>query len=393
MTEVPPSGPDPSDTTADIRDFGALAAKDNRHATPRRRAPRVMIDPLSAVRRPGDPFVDVFCAGQVFFDIVFTGLEEMPRLGTEAWAPGMGSSPGGMANMAVAMRRLGLRTWLAAAFGDDMYGDYCWETLGEQEDIDLTASRRFDDWHSPITVSLALQKDRTMVTHGHDAPMSLDQMIGSPPAVRACFTHLEVDEQAWVRHSHESGALVFADIGWDPVTLDSGAPLERLEHCHAFLPNADEAMALTRTSSAEAACSALSEQVPVVVVTRGARGAVAVDQTTGETAEVDGLRVPAIDPTGAGDVFGAGFLVASLARWPLAERLRFANLCAALSIQHFGGSLAAPGWGEIIGWYHDNLETGDHVEDLSAYGFLADLLPGVALSPVRRAGATPGSRH
>lgn len=384
MTDTHESGP--------IHDFGALAAKDNTEGAPRRRAPRLMIDPLSAVRRPGDPFVDVFCAGQVFFDIVFTGLEEMPRPGTESWAPGMGSSPGGMANMACAMRRLGLRTWLAAAFGADLYGDYCWETLGGQEDIDLTASRRFEGWHSPITVSLALQKDRTMVTHGHPAPMSLDQMIGSPPAVRACFAHLEPDEQTWVRHSHESGALVFADLGWDPSEAWSGDLLKRLENCHAFLPNADEAMALTKTSTAEAACSALSEFVPVVVITQGRDGAIAVDQRTGETASVAGLPVRAIDPTGAGDVFGAGFLVGSLAGWSLKERLLFANLCAALSVQHFGGSLAAPGWGEIITWYHDNLETGTHAADLSEYGFLQDLLPGVNLSPVRRAGATLGYR-
>src|SRR5262249_62169669 len=116
----------------------------------------VSIDPLSGVRRPDDPFVDVFCAGTVFFDIVFTGLPNYPRTGTEVWAPGMGSSPGGIANIAVAMRRLGLRTCLAAAFGTDVYGEYCWHTLAKQDNLDLPASRRLDGWHSPVTVSLAV---------------------------------------------------------------------------------------------------------------------------------------------------------------------------------------------------------------------------------------------
>ena len=65
----------------------------------------------------------------------------------------MGSCPGGIANLAIAASRLGLRTSLAAAFGDDVYGDFCWRTLAEQEGIDLSLSRRFDDWHSPVTVS------------------------------------------------------------------------------------------------------------------------------------------------------------------------------------------------------------------------------------------------
>ena len=377
---------------AEIRDFGALHAKDGQQEPPRR-TPRVMIDPLAAVRRPGDPFVDVFCAGQVFFDIVFTGLEQMPPPGTEEWAPGMGSSPGGLANMAVAMRRLGLRTWLAAAFGDDLYGDYCWDTLATQEDIDLSASRRFDGWHSPVTVSLAVGRDRTMVTHGHPPPQTLDQMIGSPPPVRACFAALTLEDQTWVKNARDSGALVFADLGWDTTQQWSAQMLAKLASCDVFLPNAHEAMTLSRTGDPTAAARVLAEHVPVVVVTRGRDGAYAIDQSTGETADVPGLSVEAIDPTGAGDVFGAAFVVGTLAGWELADRLRFANLCAALSVQHFGGSLAAPGWGEITSWVHANIDCIQSSESLREYAFLAELVPDVTLTPVRRAGATLGLRH
>ncbi len=350
----------------------------------------VSIDPLSAVRRPGDPFVDVFCAGTVFFDIVFTGLQSFPRTGTEVWAPGMGSSPGGIANIAVAMRRLGVRTWLAAAFGADVYGEYCWDTLSEQEGVDLTASRRFDGWHSPVTVSLAISEDRTMVTHGHRAPICLDDMIGSPPASRACFAHLDTEEQAWVRHSHDAGSLVFADVGWEESETHAATMLSRLGYCHAFLPNADEAMLLTGTRTPERALSTLARHVPVVAITCGPHGVLAADQITGERARVPALPVPAIDPTGAGDVFGAGFVVGTLAGWALEHRLRFATLCAALSVQHFGGSLSSPGWGEIVAWWQEQRTRGSDL--VAAYGFLDDLLPGAALSPVRRAAATVGHR-
>ena len=126
-------------------------------------------DPLAAHRKEGDPPFDVVLAGTVFLDIIFTGLPEVPRAGTEVWAEGMGSCPGGIANLAVASSRLGLRTALVAAFGDDDYGDFCWRTLEEQEHVDLSLSRRFDDWHSPVTVSMSVGRDRSMVTHGHAA--------------------------------------------------------------------------------------------------------------------------------------------------------------------------------------------------------------------------------
>lgn len=103
---------------------------------------QAQIDPLAALRAPGDPPWDVYLTGTVFLDIVFTGLDTAPVRGTESWARGMGSSPGGVANMAAALARLGLRTSLAAAFGDDHYGEYCWDALARGEGIDLTPRAR-----------------------------------------------------------------------------------------------------------------------------------------------------------------------------------------------------------------------------------------------------------
>ena len=338
------------------------------------------------------PF-DVHVRGTVFLDIVFTGLEAEPRLGTEVWTSGMGSCPGGIANMAVAAARLGLRTSLAAAFSTDAYGQFCWETLGEQEGVDLSTSHRVDDWHSPVTVSLAYGGDRAMVTHEHPAPTP--DPVQVPPA-RACLVHLEAHPQPWVLRAESQGALVFADVGWDSSTQWSPDVLAGLEHCYAFLPNHVEAMRYTRTDDAQAAVSALAERVPVAVVTRGPDGAVAVDQTTGESAQAPGLRLEALDATGAGDVFGAGFLTATLAGWPLAERLAFANLCAGLSVQQFGGSLSAPGWGDIADWWsHLRLgpRTSATAELVRRYGFLHDVLPAEHGRAVRRAGATLAVRN
>src|SRR5665647_1641082 len=45
---------------------------------------------------------DVLISGMVFLDIVFTDLPCPPAPGTEVWTGGMGSSPGGIANLAVA---------------------------------------------------------------------------------------------------------------------------------------------------------------------------------------------------------------------------------------------------------------------------------------------------
>jgi sugar/nucleoside kinase (ribokinase family) len=168
--------------------------------------------------------------------------------------------------------------------------------------------------------------------------------------------------------------------------------LDQLEHCDAFLPNAGEAMAYTRTDTAQDALYALADRVPLAVVTNGAEGALAIDATTGEEARVPALRVPALDPTGAGDVFGAGLVVGTLAGWPLEHRLAFSTLCSALAVQQFGGSLAAPGWGDIADWWHDLRDSTDQSSYSRSlrrrYAFLDEIVPTVPVGAVRRAAAT-----
>ncbi|MFP3991259.1 PfkB family carbohydrate kinase [Streptomyces sp. E11-3] len=350
------------------------------------------LDPLSGLRGPDDPAWDVYLTGTVFLDIIFTGLDSAPVRGTESWARGMGSSPGGVANMATALARLGLRTSLAAAFGDDHYGEYCWDALAQGEGIDLALSRTVPGWHSPVTVSMAYEGERTMVSHGHEPP-PVATTPQCPPRARgavACLTPGVRDE--WIGQAARKGTRIFADVGWDESGRWDLAGLPDLVHCEAFLPNAEEARRYTGLDCPRAAARALTEHVPVAVVTLGAEGAYAVDGRTGETAEVPAIAVEALDPTGAGDVFVAGFVTGSLAGWPLADRLAFAGLTAALSVQEFGGSLSAPGWSEVAAWWR-HVQSYDDQEPvaLGRYGFLDALLPEVGQAwPLRRAVPTIG---
>lgn len=319
------------------------------------------------------PPVDVFLSGLLFLDLVFTGLDSPPAPGTEVWAKGLGSGPGGIANFALALRRLGRSTSLAAAFGADAAGELCRGAL-EAEGVDLSRSRTFADWATPVTVALPYDGDRALVTHADPPPLSQDELVGEPPASRAVLVHLAPESGGWVRRSQELGSLVFADVGWDPSQQWLPDLLEQLSSCHAFLPNAGEAMGYTRTDTPQAALSRLADLVPLAVVTLGRDGAIAIDGTTGETATAPGLSVDVADTTGAGDVFGAGLTAATLAGWPLDERLRFAVLTSALSLQRPGGGAAAPGWPEIAAWWRQARDGGDAALSRD-YGFLDLVIP------------------
>ncbi len=318
--------------------------------------------------------IDVYLAGTVFLDLVFTGLEGSPSPGTECYATGLGASPGGVATVAVALARLGLRVRLAALFGDDMAGDYLWHTLAEVEAVDLRASRRVPGWSTPVTVSLAYHQDRSMVTHSATPPGGPPDGEHLPVAARGCFAYLGPRGRPWLGRARELGIPVFADVGWDGSGEWPATVLQGLAPADVFLPNAVEAMAYTRTTSARAALAGLSRRLTLAVVKCGPLGAIATE-AGGPVLHEPALVVEAADPTGAGDVFDAAFIYASLAGWPLQRRLRFAVLCSGLSVRHHGGAMSAPTWADIAAFHERVLADGADGE-VRRWAFLAECLPG-----------------
>jgi sugar/nucleoside kinase (ribokinase family) len=96
-----------------------------------------------------------------------------------------------------------------------------------------------------------------------------------------------------------------------------------------------ELAALTGTDDFDAGLAMLAPSVPMLVVTRGEHGAVAVEN--GRRVEVAAEPVErVVDTTGAGDLFAAGFLYGKVQGRELQECLRIGAICAAEIISHYG---------------------------------------------------------
>jgi sugar/nucleoside kinase (ribokinase family) len=99
--------------------------------------------------------------------------------------------------------------------------------------------------------------------------------------------------------------------------------------------NEHELAALTGEDDFEAGVAALAPKLPVLVVTRGEQGAVAL--AGGERAEVPAEPIDkVVDTTGAGDLFAAGFLFGHVRGHSLGESLHLGAICAAEIISHYG---------------------------------------------------------
>jgi sugar/nucleoside kinase (ribokinase family) len=289
--------------------------------------------------------------GTVFLDLVFSELPVNPRPGTEVRSGGLGISPGGAANVAVALARLGMQVDLTAVFADDAFGRFLWRSLAD-EGIDLSMSALVGGWNTPVTSSYAVGSERSMVTYEESPPIATASLVAPGYRADAVVVSLAEHTGAELDALHREAALVFADAAWDEHPLGGAELASRLAAIDVFLPNAAEAMALARgSSSLEEAASCLAAMGPLVAAKDGSRGSLACRPGHGAHTRAPALAVAQRDTTGAGDVFDAGFVYATLAQWSLQRRLLFANLCAAESVKLVGGSLAAPCWRDLAAFW------------------------------------------
>lgn len=259
-------------------------------------------EPLGRATPP--PVTDLLAVGQLFLDVLYGPLPSAPVLGQELFTEHVSLVPGGIANFAAAATALGARAEIAAPVGDGPLSALTRSLLVESE-IGTDALDVHEGWDLQLTTALSYGGDRALVTAGlpptgrHGAPRGLGRAA-------SVAVHLELGDMPWLA---ETPGRLYADVGWDPSGVWDRAMLRHLAHCHAFLPNADEARAYTRTDSPRAAARALAELVPLAVVTCGADGVIAIDSATGSEVEVRAVALGPVDPTGAGDTFGAALIV------------------------------------------------------------------------------------
>jgi D-tagatose-bisphosphate aldolase class II non-catalytic subunit len=108
-----------------------------------------------------------------------------------------------------------------------------------------------------------------------------------------------------------------------------------LAHCDIFLPSGAELTLLTEAKSEGGAIAELlGLGIASIVVKRGAEGASYHDGR--ENRRVPGFTVTEVDPTGAGDCFGATFITCRLQGRSVSECLRYAAAAGALAVTRIG---------------------------------------------------------
>jgi sugar/nucleoside kinase (ribokinase family) len=267
--------------------------------------------------------VDVVCVADPYLDLIFRGLPSLPVAGTEQNAASLVVVPGGIANVAYALGRLGLAAIICAPRGQDPAGRFLAELVA---DAGVTWVGRASEV-TPVTVSLPAGGDRALVSVM--PPPTVDVETLSSITARAAV--VDLPSLPLLASPTPAPMQVYAVVGDPEVDMLVGRPLPSLHDLHALILNEREASRLTGQADAEVAAAHLASLGTTVVVTRGPLGAIATEPD-GRAVAVSAVHADVVDATGAGDLFIAAYIWADLAGHPIEERLRLAASYASLSL-------------------------------------------------------------
>jgi 5-dehydro-2-deoxygluconokinase len=303
----------------------------------------------------------------------------------KSFAAYVGGSP---TNMSVGCRRLGLKSALLTAFGDDPVGDFVVHFL-TNEDVEVCYSPRKPGRHTSVVVLGIEPPDKFPLVFYRDncadIALEIDDVLSTPITDSAIF------QLAGTNLSKEpcrSATLYAADLAkraGTSVVLDLDFRLDQWQDPRAFgvavrsilhcvdiiLGTEDEINAAMLTdpqvvrlthfqisdarvtgNTAEHVLSLMEYGPRVVVEKRGEHGC-RIHQRGSAVEDVPGFPVTVQNILGAGDAFGAGFLYGYVKGWDLRKAARLGNACGAIVVSRHGCSISMPFLDEVIAFIEE----------------------------------------
>ena len=289
----------------------------------------------------------VVCLGVHIVDVLARPVGRPPIAGgrhmvDEVRITAAGTAAGTAADLA----KLGIEAVVQGAIGDDHLGELLIQML-TSSGVDATRLARKQGLQTSVSILLI----------GDDGERHTVLRLAGANS-RLTLEDVDFDAIADADLLHIGGVDVLGDFAGDPLVevmafaRSRGVPTsldvlgtcdermaERLApalaHARYFMPNADQLMGMTGCNEPSEAAAALRRMgVGCVVATLGAEGSL-VSSGDGDVL-LPAFDVPAVDTTGCGDAYAAGFITGVLASWSEASAGWLGTAAAALVAQGLG---------------------------------------------------------
>lgn len=296
---------------------------------------------------------DALVYGPLFCDVIFTGMDTFPTLGTEIFAQDLTIAIGGSAIIAAGLHRLGAKVGLIADLGNDRFSRIAADLLDELG-IDRTLIRQHDYPLPQLTVALSYPHDRAFITRFEKPtePPDLKEILREHPSrhLHVCSFLAAYDALNAVEIAHGAGTTVSFDPGWDEDALQDETIHRIAAEVDIFMPSRSELCYMMGEDDTETALHKALGRMSggTIVMKNSAEGVLARSETQSIT--VPALPVTPIDTTGAGDAFDAGFIYGLVNDYSLEDCCRYGAVCGALATTAVGGATGTPTHEEVETW-------------------------------------------
>ncbi|NPV81736.1 MAG: carbohydrate kinase family protein [Firmicutes bacterium] len=289
---------------------------------------------------------EVACLGILVADVVAYPIVRLPEEGKLALVDNMELHTGGCAtNTGSALRKLGIDTAVMGKVGVDAFGDFIISQLKER-DVEISGITRDHRTKTSSTMVLVSENGERTFIHYTGANATIKPEDINWNVIRnARFFHLggfflmpgfDGEPAAEVLKQAKSlGIKTSIDTAWD----DRGRWMELLGPCLPYtdvlFTSESEAKMLTNEKEPSDIAKKLRNMGPkIVAVKLGPDGSFV--SSPDFVGHIPAFKVKAVDGTGAGDAFVAGFLAGLVKGWDLRQTTIFANAVGAMCVSQAG---------------------------------------------------------
>lgn len=297
--------------------------------------------------------LDVICVGVLVADAIARPVKNIPQKGKLELVDNIALYTGGCAaNSGVDMARLGVGAGIMGNLGDDGFGSFMKEAL-EKEGVSTAGLQYKKGVFTSASLVIVTEDGERSFIHSTGAngvfcekDINYD-IIRESQFVFVAGTMLmpqfDGEECAlFLQKCKAMGKTTILDTAWDSRGRWMSVLRSCMPYIDYFLPSLDEARMLASLEEPEAIADYFLSLGPkTVAVKLGEDGCLI--KTAGEKAvRVPAFCVQAVDATGAGDSFCAGFITGLVRGWPLEKCGLFANAVGAHCVMAPGASGGIP---------------------------------------------------
>ncbi len=272
-------------------------------------------------------------------------LKDYPKAGGKADAEKTTIQGGGPIPTAmVTLARLGKKSALLSAVGDDVFGKFAIDELkNEKVDSSLIVIKKKP---SAFAVGWVEKKSgrRSIVLDMDIAVNPNDIKINKLPNVRS----IHIDGRYMpaclklARWAKRHKVPIAMDVG--SIRNDVSPLFPLVDH---LVCSDDYALPFTKSKNVKSAIKKLRKICSgTIVVTSGTKGSIGFEEGEGFTRQ-KAFKVKAVDTTGAGDVYHGAYIFGFLNRMSLKDRMELASAASAIKCTKPGGRTAIPTYNQI----------------------------------------------